>query len=318
MATLHSLFHSAREYLNPLLKTSKFHETGVLTPEEFVLAGDYLVQKCPTWAWSGGDPSKRREYLPGDKQFLTTKNVPCLMRLNQYNGGSTAEGEAGYRELEVEGDDDAGWVATHHGRKSGRDGELADIGDGEPDALEDQAVAQVAEGMTNIRMNESATANDTSIPDIDDIPDMDDYETLAGDVVEEEDPAALPPASDERILRTRTYDISITYDKYYQTPRVFLIGYDPNHAPLTSEQIFEDISQEHAQKTVTIEPHPHLQISMASIHPCRHAEVMKKIIERMKDSGKEPRVDSYLLIFLKFISTVIPTIEYDYTTSVDV
>jgi len=24
----------------------------------------------------------------------------------------------------------------------------------------------------------------------------------------------------------RTYDVMITYDKYYQTPRVWLIGYD--------------------------------------------------------------------------------------------
>lgn len=28
------------------------------------------------------------------------------------------------------------------------------------------------------------------------------------------------------ILRTRTYDLHITYDKYYQTPRLWLIGYD--------------------------------------------------------------------------------------------
>lgn len=31
---------------------------------------------------------------------------------------------------------------------------------------------------------------------------------------------------EDNILHTRTYDISITYDKYYQTPRVFLFGYD--------------------------------------------------------------------------------------------
>ena len=28
------------------------------------------------------------------------------------------------------------------------------------------------------------------------------------------------------ILQTRTYDLNITYDKYYQTPRMWLYGYD--------------------------------------------------------------------------------------------
>lgn len=32
------------------LKETKFLEKGVLTPEEFVLAGDHLVNKCGTWA----------------------------------------------------------------------------------------------------------------------------------------------------------------------------------------------------------------------------------------------------------------------------
>jgi hypothetical protein len=28
------------------------------------------------------------------------------------------------------------------------------------------------------------------------------------------------------IVHTRTYDLHITYDKYYQTPRLWLFGYD--------------------------------------------------------------------------------------------
>jgi len=31
------------------LKDSRFLEKGVLTPEEFVLAGDHLCAKCGTW-----------------------------------------------------------------------------------------------------------------------------------------------------------------------------------------------------------------------------------------------------------------------------
>lgn len=32
--------------------------------------------------------------------------------------------------------------------------------------------------------------------------------------------------SEGEIIRTRTYDLHITYDKYYQTPRLWLFGYD--------------------------------------------------------------------------------------------
>ena len=79
--------------------------------------------------------------------------------------------------------------------------------------------------------------------------------------------------------------------------------------------MYEDISHDHAQKTVTIEAHPHMpQVSMASIHPCKHSSVMKRIVEMLEASGSETvRVDQYLVIFLKFMTAVLPTIEYDYT-----
>lgn len=116
------------------------------------------------------------------------------------------------------------------------------------------------------------------------------------------------------IIHTRTYDLHITYDKYYQTPRLWLFGYDENRKPLTVEQMYEDVSQDHAKKTVTMENHPHLPgPPMASVHPCKHAEVMKKIIQTVTEGGGELGVHMYLIIFLKFVQAVIPTIEYDYT-----
>ena len=87
--------------------------------------------------------------------------------------------------------------------------------------------------------------------------------------------------------------------------------------PLKTESIFEDISQEHAHKTVTIDKHPHLGIPCAFIHPCRHAEVMKTFCDRLRSGDKELRVEQYFFLFLKFISTVIPTINYDFTISLD-
>jgi ubiquitin-like-conjugating enzyme ATG3 len=68
---------------------------------------------------------------------------------------------------------------------------------------------------------------------------------------------------------------------------------------------------------VTIEDHPHMAGKHASVHPCRHGAVMKKIIDVLMSRGVNPEVDKYLFIFLKFVASVIPTIEYDYTMDFD-
>ena len=54
----------------------------------------------------------------------------------------------------------------------------------------------------------------------------------------------------------------------------------------------------------------------ASIHPCKHAAVMQKLVQAQVDGGKEVKPEAYLVLFLKFISSVCPTIEYDYTVEV--
>ena len=55
-----------------------------------------------------------------------------------------------------------------------------------------------------------------------------------------------------------------------QTPRVWLNGYDEGRQPLTPAQALQDISHEHARKTVTIDPHPHASVQALSLHPCQH------------------------------------------------
>ncbi len=57
---------------------------------------------------------------------------------------------------------------------------------------------------------------------------------------------------------------------------------------------------------------------IASVHPCQHASAMLSIIQALKESGTTPSVDQYLFIFLKFIQSIVPTIEYDYTMDVQV
>ncbi|KAJ3110103.1 E2-like enzyme [Phlyctochytrium bullatum] len=278
----------------------------------FVAAGDFLVYKCPTWSWAAGQPSKRRDYLPADKQYLVTRNVPCLKRVKamEYNGAEEdAEEDLGDNDLAGEG-----WVATHKGRKQTEGETIREIDDMDEDVPPPPPEPEVKESTSKPA---DAAAD---IPNMDDIPDIDEEAELV-EAIEEDDPAALGNATaedgDDKILKTRTYDMSITYDKYYQTPRVFLFGYDENRRPLTAQQVFEDISQDHAKKTVTIEAHPHESLSLASIHPCKHGNVMKRLIDQIAESGKdnELRVDQYLLLFLKFMSSVLPTIEYDYTVS---
>jgi ubiquitin-like-conjugating enzyme ATG3 len=122
---------------------------------------------------------------------------------------------------------------------------------------------------------------------------------------------------DETVQKVRSYDLSITYDFYYQTPRLWLIGYNENGQLLSEEETFEDIMADYANKTVTIENHPHLGIKEASIHPCNHAKVMKKIIDTVQSNGGTPQVHSSLFVFLKFISSVVPTIEYDFTIDLE-
>lgn len=39
--------------------------------------------------------------------------------------------------------------------------------------------------------------------------------------------------------------------------------------------MYEDVSQDHAKKTVTMESHPHLPgPNMASVHPCKYVELI--------------------------------------------
>lgn len=288
---MQSLF-KLREFLSPVLTNSHFQEKGVLTPEEFVNAGDLLVMKCPTWSWEGGDPTKARNYLPPNKQYLVTKNVPCLRRAKALDLGADEE-------IEVEGD----WLETRSSLNKEGNEEVGEI-----------------ISPSDMKQQSSSNANNSSNDNDEDIPDIEDFDEPN---LIQDDEATLNTLDSNinNILKTRTYDLSITYDKYYQTPRVWLSGYDENLLPLSWEQVLEDVYADYANKTVTFEEHPHLSSStgaavrQASIHPCRHSHVMKKMIDRLADENKFLRVDLYLFLFLKFISAVIPTIQYDFTIS---
>jgi ubiquitin-like-conjugating enzyme ATG3 len=277
------------ENLVPLLKESKFRESGVLTPDEFVAAGDHLVHQCPTWSWATGEESKIRTFFPADKQFLVTRNVPCFKRCKHMEPNE---------KLEKVLEDD--WVDTHH---------YADAVDKPAETLSEET-----------EIGDSANAAAANDDDEEEAVDLEDFVENEANL-EEDDPAAASTVPAEEgaagggdIVQSRTYDLMITYDRYYQTPRLWLYGYDENRKALSKTQMYEDISAEHAQQTVTMEAHPNMNAPpMASVHPCRHADVMIKIMQTVQEGGGEVGVHMYLVVFLKFVQAVIPTIEYDYT-----
>lgn len=106
--SLKSTALSIGEIMTPVLLQSKFRETGVITPGEFVAAGDFLVHHCPTWKWATGDESKIKPYLPKEKQFLITRNVPCYKRCKQMEHKDNLE------KVVDDENGDGGWVDTHY------------------------------------------------------------------------------------------------------------------------------------------------------------------------------------------------------------
>lgn len=232
------LFKSTREFLTPVLTESAFLDKGMLTPEEFVRAGDKLIQACPSWRWESGDKTKIRTYLPPNKQFLATYGVPSYQRVNSLNATEIIEDiekvENGDKELEVDGKGDS-FVE-----------------------IEGQSIS-----------DEWATIKDApKAPAVSDKPSGDlDKVTVKLDGLDlEEEGLALDEATavldgaggGAGLKRARRYNISMTYDNYYRTPRIWMYGFDENGTVLAPEAVFEDVMQDYAKRTVTIDPHPHI------------------------------------------------------------
>lgn len=327
-----------RENFTPVLKESQFIEKGMLTPEEFVRAGDQLVTNFPSWEWQRSqDPSKNKSYLPADKQYLITRGVPSFRRVSSMQAATdidhTITGDNGdewcapemlpfdadfEEEVMIEADDieSDGISEASSVKKNPVSASIDTI-------VESTATLSTAsdDGAAGLQvpiaaMSISSTKESSSPAIVNESGSIED-DSLALD--ESTDPAAMEfghAGQDCSILRSRRYDVSITYDNYYRTPRIWLFGYDENGSALTPHAIFQDVMQDYKNKTVTIDPHPHLPQSHASIHPCQHANAMLTIIQALVDAGRVPEVDQYLFIFLKFIQSVVPTIEYDFTIDV--
>ncbi|KXJ94217.1 autophagocytosis associated protein [Microdochium bolleyi] len=345
MNLLYSTVNTIRDKYTPVSHTSTFRKTGQITPEEFLAAGDYLVFKFPTWSWADAESeAKRVNYLPPGKQFLVTRNVPCNRRLD-----ADFAGDAGHEEAVVgDGDDfksrgdadDDGWLRT------------GGLSSSQPLKAKDVRT-----------VDDSGKVEDT-LDDEDEIPDMED---------EDDDEAIIHDVeAHKRTGARRTYTLYIMYSPYYRTPRLYLSGYAGGQ-PLAPQLMMEDIVGDYKDKTVTLEDFPFFatNVKMASVHPCKHASVMKTLLDRAdaalkirrekmksgklvggQDAGMEGlvdeinkldvksaeaaaenatddweeveaedqevaiRVDQYLVVFLKFMASVTPGIEHDFTMGV--
>lgn len=329
---------------------SHYLSEGKLTPEEFVAAGDQLTTACQTWTWQRGDDRYRRDFLPAEKQFLLTRNVPCQRRVR------SLVYQAPEQQDSLDNSTEDSWTVTHVGAENNAsnvpipmDVDMTPSHSSSASSSFVSPFSSAAASSSTSMMMGNPFSNPTSLADAQEmIPDMEEFDdpnnvvrdpnqlnTSIGMMMDPNFPSYLG-TGESNIMASRRYDVAVTYDKLYQSPRVYLFGYDEAGRPLTAAQIWEDISDEHANKTVTWEPMPHLGVACASIHPCKHASLMKKLIDRLRASGRQPDVNQVstlhslsspspsthslfilllflqsLFMFLKFVQTAIPFIEYD-------
>ncbi|KAI9812736.1 MAG: E2-like enzyme [Pycnora praestabilis] len=343
MNFLHSTLDVLRDRLAPISHTSSFRKDGQITPEEFVLAGDYLVYKFPTWSWSDAShPSRRVNYLPDGKQFLVTRGVPCHRRLDENFAGDAGQDEAMVRDgfaTGEGGEGDDGWLRTG-GLAASQEAKVRDV--------------RTVDESGNLGEREE---------DEDEIPDMED---------EEDDEEAIirdPKGGSGTTATPRLYLSG------------YLSASEPLPPKLMMEDIVGEYKDKTV--TLEDFPFFDGSVKMASVHPCKHASVMKVLLDRadaalkirlqkqkkagisgggkvetgmeglvddtrilsldrkgygngvaaaggsggdewevlQNEGGAEEdevaiRVDQYLVVFLKFMASVTPGIEHDFTMGV--
>lgn len=187
--------------------------------EEFVAAGDFLVYKFPVWNWYApfffwddtlwsiqsrrekGDATKARDFLPGDKQYLVTRGVPCLRRatsLAYTDADEDAERLVSFADSSAPSAEGDEWVETHAGRQapvqSAADHsaieEIPDI-DGTGDDIT-SGVGALSLGGKGEKASE--------VIDLDDIPDMEEEDLEDGDEATAAPKAVAPKTPTSNIV----------------------------------------------------------------------------------------------------------------------
>lgn len=97
---------------------------------------------------------------------------------------------------------------------------------------------------------------------------------------------------------------------------MWLMGYNEKGIPLTDDEMKEDVMPEYRNKTCTIEEQTCTGIRNISVHPCRHSLLLKKMIKDFQNSGKKLEIEKSIILFLKFLQSVVPTVQYDLTMDI--
>ncbi|KAF4582981.1 autophagy-like protein 3 [Ophiocordyceps camponoti-floridani] len=324
MNYIKSTVNTLRDRYTPVTHNSTFRQTGQITPDEFLAAGEYLVYKFPTWTWGDADDASRRvSYLPPGKQYLVTRNVPCHRRLDD-----DFAGDAGHEEALVHDGDDfrAGLAAKDE------DGWLRTGGLSSSQPLKARDVRAV---------DDSGNVADATDVEDDDIPDMeeddDDDEAIIRDV-----------SSDSKTGGRRTYTLyiimmdDIVGDYKDKTVTLEDFPFFANNVKMASVHPCKHAS---VMKTLLDRADASLRIRRDRLRAARAnakkasgvddlADDFDKLVVQNaldtadKDGWEEVqgvdedeqevaiRVDQYLVVFLKFMASVTPGIEHDFTMGV--
>ena len=108
------------------------------------------------------------------------------------------------------------------------------------------------------------------------------------------------------------YDISLTFDFNNRTPRIWLMGYNNEGQPLGSNDIIGDMCIDFVGTVATLIPHPVTNVLNVAIHPCRHADVMNRLIENRQTALGETASGfnrkHYLPLFINLVNIIFPNL----------
>lgn len=94
---------------------------------------------------------------------------------------------------------------------------------------------------------------------------------------------------------------------------MFFSATDIDGKIIDNELIKQDIQKEYLDKTLTIEPFPFLEnVSMATVHPCKHANVLKSMSDTMRENQFSHIFIQTYMVIVEWILVKIQKIHVDW------